>query len=277
MRILLTGAQGNFGSQFIAQANFEIIELNRGDWRSLEEKLASGIDVIIHAASDLVSTFYSSPERLINSNFISTARLLEAAKNFRVHRFIFLSSCAVYGESLNTHEDVNCYPISINGISKLLNEKIIAEFCSENSIQYNILRVFNMYGGRDKFSIISHLSHALMTGIPFKLNNFGVAQRDFIHVSDVAGIVNKLLEKDIPYTYLNIGTGNSTKIATLVELVIERYPQLSINNTNLAEVEYSRANISRLLKLVDIDFHKITDCIVDEVSKYYMENNLDQI
>jgi UDP-glucose 4-epimerase len=269
MRILLTGAQGNFGSKFIAQANLEIVQLNRGDWESLEEKLATGIDVILHAASDLVSSFSSSPERLINSNFISTTRLLEAAKKFRIPRFIFLSSCAVYGESLNTDEDVSCYPISINGISKLLNEKIISEFCSEHTIKYNILRVFNMYGGRDKFSIISHLSHALINGIPFTLNNFGVAQRDFIHVADVARIVIKLLEKDIPYTHLNIGTGNTTKISTLVELVIERYPELSINNIHLAEVEYSRANITRLLKLVEIDFIKIKDHINEEILSYY--------
>jgi nucleoside-diphosphate-sugar epimerase len=174
----------------------------------------------------------------------------------------------VYGESLNTDEDVSCYPISINGLSKLLNEKIISEFCIKNSIKYNILRVFNMYGGCDKFSIISHIGHSLINGVPFTLNNFGVAQRDFIHVADVAKIVVKLLNKDIQYTHLNIGTGNTTKIATLVKLVIEKYPDLTINNSNLAEVEYSRANINRLLNLVEIDFIRIIDNINDEINKY---------
>ena len=274
MRILLTGAKGNFGSELIAQARFDFVQLNRGDWDDLEDKMASGIDVIVHAASDLVSKFSSYPEKLINSNFVSTTRLLEAAKKFQIPRFIFMSSCAVYGESLHTNEDVSCYPISINGISKLLNEKIITEFCTEHSIKYEIFRVFNMYGGLDKFSIVRHLSHALKEGIPFRLNNSGLAQRDFIHVTDVARVVTKLLEKDVPYTHLNIGTGNTTKIATLIELVIEQYPELYINNIKLTEVEYSRANLSRLLNLVDIDFLKITDHIIIEVSKNYNKNKL---
>ncbi len=264
MRILLTGAKGNFGSEFIAQAKFEVVQLNRDDWENLEAKLALGIDVIVHAASDLVSLASSSPEKLVNSNLISTTRLLESARKFRIPRFIFLSSCAVYGESIRTDEDENCYPISINGISKLLNEKIIAEFCSAHAIKYEILRVFNMYGGHDNFSIFSHLKYSLERGKPFTLNNSGVAQRDFVHVADVAKVAIKLLEKNIPFTHLNIGTGISTKIATLVNLVIERYPYLSLNHIKVAEAEYSRAEVSRLLKLVDVGFIRIEDYLKND-------------
>ena len=63
MRILLSGAKGNFGREFIAQAKFDVVQLNRGDWEELDVKLALGIDVIVHAASDLVSRPSSSPRR----------------------------------------------------------------------------------------------------------------------------------------------------------------------------------------------------------------------
>lgn len=264
MRILLTGAKGNFGRELIAQAKFDVVQLNRDDWNDLEEKLALGIDVVIHAASDLRSRAASAPAKLVDSNLVSTTRLLEAAQKFRIPRFIFLSSCAVYGEDVRANEDAKCCPISINGIGKLLNEKIIAEFCSAYGIEYEILRIFNMYGGLDHFSIVSHIKCALEGGTPFTLNNRGIAQRDFVHVSDVVKVVLQLLDKAVPYTHLNIGTGSTTKISTLVELIIERFPDLSIRHAQLVEAEYSRADITRLLTLVDVDFVRIEDYLKND-------------
>lgn len=259
MKVLLTGASGNFGSEFIEQANFDVGQLNRGDWNELGEKLTSGISVVIHAASDLRSSAAVSPVKLLDSNLLSTARLLEAVREHQIPRLIFLSSCAVYGEDMRTNEDSKCCPTSINGINKLLNEKIIAEFCTMHKIEYKVLRIFNMYGGRDHFSIFSHMERALKTGVPFTLNNRGIAQRDFIHVSDVAKIVHLLLDKYVPYTHLNIGTGIATKISTLVELVRERFPDMPIRHAQLEEAEYSRANITRLLRIADGHFIRIED------------------
>lgn len=259
MKILLTGARGNFGSEFTKQADMEIVPLNRGDWDGLDDKLSRNIDVVIHAASDLYSKASTAPVKLIDSNLASTAALLESARKNRVRRLIFLSSCAVYGEDMRTFEENLCCPVSINGVSKLLNEKLIAEFCAANGIKCEILRIFNMYGGQDKFSIVSHLDRALNSGVPFTLNNMGIAQRDFIHVRDVASVVLQLLKRDIPYTHLNIGTGISTRISTLVELVRSRFPALLIRNASTQEAEYSRADITKLREFVDIDFMKIEE------------------
>jgi UDP-glucose 4-epimerase len=259
MNILLTGASGNFGREFIKQAHVGIIQLNRSDWKDIDIKLSQNIDAVVHAASDLHTQASISPVNLFNSNLISTATLLEAVQKHRIPRVIFLSSCAVYGEDMRTNEDNQCCPVSVNGISKLLNEKLIAEFCSEHGIKYEILRVFNMYGGQDKFSIISRLERALDTGAPFTLNNFGIAQRDFIHVSDVVSVVLKLLENNITYTHLNIGTGVATKISMLVKLIESKFPDFSIRHAQAKEAEYSRADIARLREFSDINFVKIEE------------------
>jgi nucleoside-diphosphate-sugar epimerase len=268
MKILLTGAKGNFGREFIKQADFGIIQLNRGDWDDLDNRLSQDVDVVIHAASDLHTQASISPVSLINSNLVSTTTLLEAAQKHDIPRFIFLSSCAVYGEDMRTHEENKCDPVSINGICKLLNEKLIAEFCSQHGIKFEILRIFNMYGEQDNFSIISRLKRALETSEIFTLNNLGVAQRDFIHVSDVATIVLKLLEKNIPYTHLNIGTGIATKISTLIELTSKQLPDLYIRHAQMKEAEYSRADISRLREFVDMKFVNVEE---------YVENNFMRI
>ena len=271
MNILLTGAEGNFGSEFQQQANknsnVNVIPVGRSDWPNIHEKLASA-DVVVHAASDLRTSASAAPSRLLDSNVMSTAMLLEAARDQRVKRLVFLSSCAVYGEDMRTGENSLCCPITINGISKHLNEKLVAEFCSANGIEYQILRVFNSYGGDDRFSIFSKLKRALQTNTPFTLNNDGRMQRDFIHVADVASIVMNLSATRIAHTHLNIGTGVATKISMLVDRVAEQFPQLVVQRGLTQEAEYSRADTTRLREFWTGDFIRVEDYIREEFASY---------
>ena len=271
MNVLLTGSQGNFGSEFQHQArknsSVRVVPIGRDDWAQIHERLASS-DVVVHAASDLRTSASVAPSRLLDSNVMSTATLLEASRQQRVRRLVFLSSCAVYGEDMRTAEDSLCCPITINGISKLLNEKLIAEFCSANGMAYQILRVFNSYGGDDRFSIFSKLKRALKSGTPFTLNNDGRMQRDFIHVADVASIVLKLSGANISHTHLNIGTGVATKISTLVDRVAEQFPQLVIQHGLTQEAEYSRADTTRLREFWTGEFIRVEDYISEEFANY---------
>ena len=124
MNILLTGAAGNFGTEFQQLASkknsISVVQVGRNDWPHIHEKLAS-TDVVVHAASDLRTSASVAPSRLLDSNVMSTATLLEASRAQRVKRLMFMSSCAVYGEDMRTGEDSVCCPITINGISKHLN------------------------------------------------------------------------------------------------------------------------------------------------------------
>ena len=273
MNILLTGAEGNFGSEFCRQVLDKnvgsVTRVGRGDWGDIDEKMAS-VEVVVHAASDLRTSANLEPFRLLDSNVMSTATLLESARRHRVKRLVFMSSCAVYGEDMRTGEDSLCCPITINGITKHLNEKLVAQFCESNGIEYQILRVFNTYGGRDRFSIFSKLKNALTNGSVFTLNNEGRMQRDFIHVRDVAAIVLNLATLGIKYTHMNIGTGVATKISKLVEMVAAKFPELLIQPGHAREAEYSRADTTRLREYWDGSFMQVEDHIlgvfVDELS-----------
>ena len=271
MNILLTGAEGNFGTEFRrltdAKSDVRLIRVGRDDWTAIDEKMTQA-DVIVHAASDLRTSASLAPTRLLNSNVMSTAVLLEAAKKLHIKRFVFLSSCAVYGEDMHTGEDSLCCPITINGISKHLNEKLVAEFCKANKIEYQILRVFNSYGGDDRFSIFSKLKLALHNGSPFTLNNDGRMQRDFVHVADVATVVLNLLDARSQHTHLNIGTGVATKISTLVDMVQAQFPQLTIQLGSTQEAEYSRADTTRLREFWHGDFIRIEDYVRKQLASY---------
>jgi UDP-glucose 4-epimerase len=265
MRIALTGASGNFGREFRAQADGDVIAINRGDWDRIDAILSRGVDVVIHAASDLQNSVACSPVKMLDSNIVSTAKLLEAVKTHGIPRLIFISSCAVYGDGIDTSESGFCNPISVNGICKLLNERIISDFCRSNGIKYEILRVSNMYGGTDHFSILSHIRKCLKNKMPFTLNNFGTAKRDFIHVTDVATIVLRLIEIDYPHTTINIGTGIATKISTLVDLIRKNHPELTIINSKIHELEYSCSDISLLTSMFDYKFIKVEDYLADSI------------
>lgn len=256
MNLILTGSNGNLGREIISQnVTYDIVPIRRDNWGTLTGLSFGKGDVVVHAASDLTSLIHENPSAVMDSNLASTTRLLELSQGCA--RFIFISSCAVYGDALTTSETTRCRPLSINGITKLLNERIVEEFCSKNAIPYLILRVFNTYGGHDRFSIISKLQKSVKTGIPFQLNNNGIALRDFVHVSDVAKTVLELSSMDLPSGYLNVGTGCAVKISDIVSVVKDLCPTLEIIHRAESEVEYSRANISKLKEIMDCKFISI--------------------
>ena len=225
---------------------FEFVPVGRADWARLPAVLGSGIDAVVHAAWDLKTPILQRPEDVAEANLMTTMRLLEACRTHGVPKFAYVSTCAVYGASMNTAEDADCCPVSINGIAKLLNERIIEAFCADAGIECQIYRVFNTFGGRDRFSILSHLGRALDHDRPFALNNGGVAQRDFIHVSDVARVITTLLPMHLPATHVNVGTGRATRVADIVAVVQRMHPKLRMVARSVDEAEYSRADITRL-------------------------------
>ena len=266
MKVLVTGATGNLGQHVVSNAvKYSIETLGRSDWESLDIKM-SNADVIIHAAGDIRTSVNISPVGNIDSNIMSTMRLLESSVKHGIKHFYFVSSCAVYGDVNHTSEEQVCNPASLNGDIKKLNETIISSFCEENDIGFTSFRVFNTFGGDDKFSIVSKLLNEARNNGIFVLNNHGLSQRDFIHVDDVAKIILKTMELNEKPNYLNVGTGTTHKIAELYNLVIEKYPDLKEKHTELPEIEYSRADNQLLMKLIPTKFISVIDYLRDELA-----------
>lgn len=266
MRVIVTGSKGNLGATIIAQGGHEFIPVGRNDWDSLESKNLGSIDAVIHCAYDLKHKISEDPDKLMESNVLATGKLLKLMKQHKIPKLIFISTCAVYGSKSDTHEDSVVFPESINGIVKLLNERMITDFCKGTEIDVKILRIFNMYGGDDQFSIVNYLLKSARNKGRFTLNNNGVSRRDFIHVTDVAKIILKILSSNIPHNVMNIGTGKSTSISELVSYV-KAQKQIEIIQSNQPEIEYSRANINRMKQYFEYDFIDIFDYLKDELSK----------
>jgi UDP-glucose 4-epimerase len=262
MKILLTGFRGNLGQSLIRQGGEHIwLTVDRNGWHDFDDKVKDA-DVVIHAASDLLTSVAKQPYAVMDANIITTARVLESLPSHKSLRLIFISSCAVYGQSQITDEEIHPTPISVNGLGKLINEKMIAEYCGDKKIEFQILRLFNTFGGNDRFSILSHLKKSILEKTTFTMFNEGVSQRDFLHVDDAADLVLRLTKLPARHRTMNLGCGETTRIADIVAQARIKYPNLEVKHSKKTEAEYSRAEISRLRSVFpDFRFRRVLDFI----------------
>ncbi|MGN7888966.1 UDP-glucose 4-epimerase GalE [Dyadobacter sp. 22481] len=223
---------------------FYEIDCNDADKvRALFEK--EKFDGIIHfAAYKAVGESVEKPLNYYENNLISLLVLLRAAKEFNVDKFVFSSSCTVYGqpEKLPVTESTPRLPAnSPYGNTKAIAEDIIRDHVhSAPGIKAISLRYFNPIGAHET-SLIGELPNGVPSNlVPFitqtaaglrkSLTVFGndyntpdgTCIRDFIHVVDLAKAHVKaldLLESQTDTNYydvFNVGTGEGYTVLQLI-------------------------------------------------------------
>lgn len=275
---LLIGANGNVGSAIRRTEAFETTCVTRQNWSELRNDQAKDFDLIIHAAGGITLNPAKDPLTYVDSNIRVLTEVLDWLGPRRKPRIFFISSAAVYGNSISTVESSLPAPVSINGVAKLFGEMILKSFCKERGIDFVCCRVFNIFGGDDKFSVLHHLGKAALSGAPFVMNNQGRAYRDFIHVDDVAAVLLSLTFVDNLPKYMNIGTGVATRISDVVDSFTRYVPSLKTEIRNCFEAEYSRADTALLNKYYSKPFTSLLDQIPDFAndinSKIFINKNL---
>jgi UDP-glucose 4-epimerase len=258
MKIVLTGSTGNLGTHIGLLPQHQFLKIDRKNWNEIENISVNEYEAAIHCAYDLKNPINRSPYKNLESNIMATAKLLELCRAKGIKKFIFISSCAVYGDSSNSSEEKLCTPVTMNGHIKLLNEELVKSYCSTNDINYLILRLFNTYGGQDEFSVVQKMIDCARSGNSFTLMNGGVSERDFIHVEDAAKIISQILDLNLRKEVINIGSGDSVKIIDILRAVEKKYGPIKIDKENrLNEAIFSRANISKLKSLISFESRKI--------------------
>ena len=186
--------------------------------------------------------------------------------NIKMNKIIYTSTAAVYGDNKCSVETDELKPSSLHASLKVSNEKLIEKFCVDNKIDYTIVRLFNMYGGNDEFSIISKILLAIRKNKELTIINNGNSIRDFIHVQDVADIYVKLIDiKNV--RVLNIGTGIGKSVKNIIKSCKRYNANISTKNIFINEIKTSTANIEILSKLLNKkSFIQIEDFIKQELS-----------
>ena len=233
------------------------------------------IDSVIHlAASLIISVGETHPKLYYKNNVLGTKSLLRACNNSLVKNFIFSSTAAVYKEGQKiVSEKSKVNPKSVYGKTKLLAEKHIILDCKKMKINYGILRYFNVCGASSsgKIGIISkgdhlfkNISSEVMKKKPvIKIygNDYntpdGTAIRDFIHVSDLAEVHYKVLQK-ISKTkkskILNCGYNRGLSVKEVIEEFkkqIKRPISVKFQNRRAGDMEILISNNKYLKKLIN--------------------------
>ena len=214
-----------------------------------------------------LNEFFNLENYVVNS-ILTTSKILDFIKNnqIKINKIIYTSSSSVYGNNILCNENDELKPMNLHASLKVANEKLVEKFCIENSIDYTIARIFNMYGGDDNFSIISKIIKAYKNNEELNIVNNGNAIRDFIHIEDVVDIYSKILDKkDIKI--LNIGSGNGSSIKNILDFLNNHNIKIKTKNIQREELKISTADISKLKELLKKDtFFGVEDYLKKELN-----------
>jgi UDP-glucose 4-epimerase len=261
MAILLTGGAGYIGSvtaellvaqheQFVVLDNLKrghrgsvdaTIPFYEGDVADddLVSRIVSEhqIESCIHfAAFAYVGESVEQPSLYFQNNLIQGLKFLDSLINANVNRIIFSSTCATYGEPLQTpiSETHPQQPTNPYGWSKLMMERAMEAYDRAYGLEFVALRYFNAAGatadhGEDhdpETHLIpnvlraakSELSHVSVFGNDYDTPD-GTAIRDYIHVSDLATAhiaALQYLRAGNKSNAVNLGTGRGFSVLDVV-------------------------------------------------------------
>lgn len=265
MRVLVTGGAGYIGatiSSVLADAghspviiddlstgradfvrDFPFYEADYADESAVGTLLDDhpGIEAVIHCAGlTSVPGSRCEPERYHRVNVAGIPCLLASLRAAGVHRFIFSSSAAVYGDARSpVGEDTPLAPRSPYAHTKVEAERILADAAAEG-MRSIALRYFNPIGAdpalrtgmvtRAPEHVVGCLMRARRERRPFVLagddwpTRDGSALRDYVHVWDLARAhvaaverFDEVVDAQDPAVVVNLGTGNGTTVRELFE------------------------------------------------------------
>jgi nucleoside-diphosphate-sugar epimerase len=184
--------------EFAGNPNFDLIEGDVTDIAKLAQAM-NGASAVIHFAGLVGDPACAvDTEFTRHTNIIATRMAKDVAQAMGIHRFIFASSCSVYGVS----EQEVCETDTLNPVSLYAQTKIDSErellAALRDDFFVTVLRFSTVFGDsrRPRFDLVANLftAQAMTDGL---ITVIGPDQcRPFIHVRDLARAVIKVLDAD---------------------------------------------------------------------------------
>lgn len=211
--------------------------LIHGDFRQVDKVVEAlqGVDTVIHLGGLVGDPACALDEDLtVEINLMATKMIAEVAKGYGVSRFVFASTCSVYGEMdgiLTEQSPVN--PISLYARTKVASEKVLLRL-SDANFSPTILRFGTVYGfsGRTRFDLVVNLLTAKAVHDNVITLYGGDQWRPFVHVEDVAKAVMLVAtapQASVASKVFNVGSDEQNMtLATLAERVQAAVPSAVI-------------------------------------------------
>ena len=212
MRVLVTGHKGYIGAvmaPILVQEGYEVVGLDsdifedcafsephleipeiRKDIRDVAPADLAGFDAVIHLAAisnDPIGNL--NPQLTYEINYLASVRLASLARDAGVERFLFSSSCSMYGASGNDilTEEAEFNPVTPYAHSKVLVEQDLARLAGDNFSPV-FMRNATAYGvsPRLRFDLVINnlAAHAYTTGLVYLMSD-GTPWRPVVHINDI--------------------------------------------------------------------------------------------
>jgi len=280
VRVLLTGHLGYLGTMLVpalVAAGHQVTGLDTGlfadcvlgpppadppgfavDLRDVTARHVTGFDAVVHFAAlsnDLLGSL--APALTYEINHRASSRLARLARDAGVHRFLYASTCAVYGSHGSAElvdEDAPLRPLTAYAESKARVEDSLWRLV-DSDFSPTVLRNATAFGfsPRPRADIVLNnlVGHAVLTGI-VKVLSDGTPWRPLVHAGDIAAAVVAVLgapRDSVHARAFNVGTeANNRTVAEIAGSVAAAVPgaELVITGETGADPRSYRVDFSRL-------------------------------
>ena len=219
----------------LGQPGFTLVQESIVDWASTPN--LDGVDYVFHQAAAKNTVSIEDPVRDLEVNSLGTLKLLLAAKDAGIRKFVHGSTGSVYGELQHSQDEQHPKnPASFYGVSKLAGESYCRIVADMYNLDCTIYRYFHVIGPRqdasDTGGVVPIFIRRCLDGRPLTIFGTGNQLRSFTSVHDV-------VEANLLAAYLGPRSNGTFNCASAIQVSIQELADFVIKKmSHTGEIEY---------------------------------------